>query len=407
MSRSSSVRTFLVLLVGYACVGIPYTTLAAASPEDAKSVADSINAFAFDLYPLLAKSCAGNLVFSPYSIETALAMTCVGARGQTALQMATVLHFSLPSNRWYAAHLALLSDVNRTAYNYRLNIANCLWGQRGVNYKPEFLRLLQSDFDSPFEVLDFDGAPDSARKTINEWVTLKTEHIIPELIQPGILDSATRLVLINTIYFKGVWESRFVLSQTKELPFYFDSTHTTPVSLMAQEGTFPYMKNHIMRMVELPYAGGEQSMVVILPTADGMSSLERNLNSQILHSWLSQLRPCSLSLYLPRLRLADHFELKDSLSEMGMPDAFDGNADFSGIAESASLRISHVVHSSATIVDENGTLAAAATAVLMGPLAMGSPLVFRADHPFLFFILQRQPKVILFMGRIVNPANDI
>ena len=347
----------------------------------------------------------GNLFLSPYSTSTALAMTYAGARGETEQQMAEVLHFTLGQERQHPAFAALESTV-RAASNApacTLHVANALWGQQGCGFRDEFLELNRRHYGAGFREVDFAAAPEQARQTINAWVADQTEQMIRELLQRGDLDAADVLVLTNAIYFKGDWASRFDRRQTRDAPFRVSEHEQVTVPMMHSSGRFGFAATEDVDLLELPYAGDRLSMVVLLPKEiAGLAALEQSLSTENLEGWLGKLREETTRVQLPRFKLDSRFDLAKTLEAMGMTDAFNARkADFSGMTGRRDLYIGMVIHQAAIEVHEEGTEAAAATAVRMKRGA--GPPVFVADHPFLFLIRDRESGSVLFMGRVMNP----
>ncbi|HHY45947.1 MAG TPA: serpin family protein [Firmicutes bacterium] len=375
---------------------------------DIDSVVAGNNAFAFDLYRQLAKD-KGNLFFSPYSISSALAMTYAGARGETARQMADVLHFSLAPEKLHPAFLDLTGMFNADGKSYQLSVANALWGQVGYEFLPEFLDITKKYYGAGFKEVDYidDGNREQARQTINKWVEAKTNDKIKDLIQPNDLSTLTRLVLTNAIYFKGKWEIQFKPEATKPMPFHISAKEKVDVPMMHQVAKFNYAENDQAQILEMPYTGGELSMVVLLPKPEyELAKLEGMLRPEVIRSWLSQLSREKVEVFLPRFKLEKRFLLNEQLQGLGMIDAFDENAaDFSGMTRGRDLYISRVIHKAFVEVNEEGTEAAAATAVVMSgkSIVLDEPPVFCADRPFVFLIRDLRSGSILFMGRLADP----
>lgn len=372
---------------------------------DLAAVAEGNVGFALDLYARLREE-PGNLCLSPYSVSTALAMTYAGARGQTARQMADVLHFSLEPERLHPAFATMMSSDESSGDEpgYRLHVANALWGQQGHGFLERFLGLTREHYGAGFHEVDFVGATEQARHTINRWVENRTERRIRELLQQGNLDPATVLVLTNAIYFKGEWASRFDEEHTMEGAFHVDASDSVLVPMMHQLARLPLAILDDVDVLELPYVGDRLSMVLLLPkTVDGLGAVERSLGRENLDRWLGSLRPTAVRVSLPRFTVDTRFELAKVLAAMGMIDAFSAaTADFSGMTGRRGLFISLVIHQAQVEVSEEGTEAAAGTAVVLkkGP----RPAAFVADHPFVYLVRDRQNGSILFLGRVANPA---
>jgi serpin B len=416
MSRSRTARllgvAFLAACLGACAVPVPPEPAPPADEpeqpppqvpaEDLKALAEGNNAFAIDLYKKLAKK-DGNIVVSPYSIRTALGMTYAGARGQTAEEMRKVLHLTLPDEKLHPAFGA-------TAYQlkggkdapYKLNIANALWGQKGFPFRPEFLDLTKKNYAGGFRELDFARDADAARQTINRWVEEKTQDKIKELLKEGDIHRNVRLVLTNAIYFKGTWAQPFKAEWTKDEDFETAPGAKVKVPVMSVAGRFRYHAGKDFELVELPYQGERLSMVVLLPKERcGLAAVEKTLTADALREGIAKLRNHDGRLSLPKFKTNSRFKLRDPLKELGMPLAFSA-ADFSGINPGGGLSIQQVIHGGDIEVDERGTEAAAATAVIMGRSA-APEFAFRADHPFLYLLMDRTTGTLLFVGRLTTP----
>jgi serpin B len=367
-------------------------------------------AFAWDLYARLRRR-DGNVVCSPYSISTALAMTYAGARGKTAEQMAEVLHFTLPQERLHPAAGALVRDLSGEAKgkkrNYQLRVANALWGQKDYGFLNDFLALTRESYGAGLTEVDFIKGPEEARKTINAWVEKQTEDKIKELVRKEHITADTRLVLTNAIYFKADWQTKFFKMATRDEPFHLTAKHQVKVPTMYRANRFAHFDGGTFQMLELPFAGKELSMLVLLPKkVDGLPELEKSLTADKLAAWHGKLRQAEVCVYLPRFKVTGAFELKKELVAMGMPLPFERGADFTGMAGSGkALLISEVVHKTYLDVNEEGVEAAAATAV---PLPKGDvtrePVIFRADHPFVFVVRDNRSGSVLFAGRVADPT---
>lgn len=366
------------------------------------------NAFAFDLYGQLRLE-AGNLFFSPASISTAFALAFAGAQGETARQMATTLHFTLPQDQLHPAMGALLAGLNAAHPGYQLHVADGLWAQKDERFLADFLRITSADYQAGFHPADFKTQPDAERASINEWVEEQTANRIKDLLPPGSVRADTRLVLANAIYFKGDWETPFQKSATQSEGFHLSVAQTVKAPLMHRTGSFNYFDSPGFQILEIPYKSDELSMIVILPSeADGLAALEKSLTASGAQNWLYQLQlQPKVILTLPRFTMTRQLELSGALSALGMRQAFGNSADFSAMNGKRDLFISAAIHKAFVDVNEEGTEAAAATGVVVGAMAVHReppPIVFRADHPFLFLIRDNRSGVILFMGRVTDPT---
>jgi len=406
---------FCVVVFGIFASATPLVQARTKGPQDdMKTVVGGNTEFAFDLYAKLKddpdiKEDGGNLFFSPYSISTALAMTWAGARGLTEKQMAEVLHFTLPQAQLHKAFGSLEKQLNEAGEEggYELSVANALWGQAGYNFLEEFLELTERSYGAGLREVDFAKKTEEARLIINSWVEEKTQEKIKDLIKPGVLDRFTQLVLTNAIYFKGDWLNQFDKKRTRDEPFKLKRREQVKVPMMHIKEKFKYWADDRLQVLKLPYEGEELSMIVLLPNQiDGLADIEKSLTIEKLDDWTRDLRKQEVMVTLPKFTMTTRFELADYLKKMGMPNAF-GEADFSGMTGDKSLFISAVIHKAFVAVDEEGTEAAAATAVVMRKTSVPAPpKVFRADHPFIFIIRDNRSGSILFMGRVMNPQKQ-
>jgi serpin B len=370
------------------------------------------SAFAFELYQAL-KGEEGNLFYSPYSISLALAMTYAGASGETALQMADTLHFLLeqeklhPAINWLDTQLASRGEgaKGKDDEGFRLNIVNAIWGQKDYEFLSDFLDVLAENYGAGLRILDFIMETEQSRLTINDWVSDQTEGRIEDLIPQGAIDEWTRLVLTNAIYFNAAWANPFNEDITADGPFYLLDGGQVTVPMMRQMESFGYTEGEGYQAVELLYDGGELSMVILLPEAGEFEAFEEGLQAQQVSDIISDLQSTEVALTMPQFEFDSEFSLKDTLAGMGMPIAFSGAADFSVMTGKPELFISDVVHKAFVAVDEAGTEAAAATAVIMKLTAVPEPPVeVNIDHPLIFLIRDIETGAILFVGRVVNPA---
>lgn len=364
------------------------------------------NRFALDVYSEL-KGDEGNLFLSPYSISTALAMTHEGARGQTAEEIARVFHFPTDDPGRRAAFAALHNRLNEAAADYTLRVANALWAQKDYRFLEAYLNVLQSYYAAKATNVDFSGATETARQTINTWVEERTERKIKDLFPQGTIDSDTRLALTNAIYFKGQWVTQFDKRQTKNEAFHVspDRSVNVPMMRLTGEGVeFKYIQDEDVQVLEMPYKGAKVSMLVLLPRSGGLAAFENGLTPEKLEGWRAGLRRQRVDAFLPKFTFETKYFMNKVLQKMGMPTAFSGGADFSGMTGTRDLAIQHVIHQAFVDVNEEGTEAAAATGVSVGRTSVPQVAVFRADRPFLFAIQDTERGNLLFLGRVVNPA---
>ena len=382
----------------------------------ADAIVQGNNEFALDLYSRLAQAEKSNLFFSPYSISSALAMTFAGACGDTEQKMASVLRFPADQEQVHAAFSNLNQQIlTGSKHGYTINVANRLWGQQGFRIAKQFLDILRTRYGADLEQMDFAKQPEQASQKINGWVEDQTAGKITNLISPEALSELTSLLLVNAVYFKGDWTEKFDEGSTEEAPFHLGILNKNKVQMMHQQADFSYTKVGGVQILELPYGNRDLSMVVLLPNRiGGLAKLESALSVSNLSKWTSALVPQSVKVFLPRFRLTEQFALAEVLKSMGMASAFElGSANFFGITDPGAcmvipLCISEVLHKAYVEVNEEGTEAAAATAVTMELCSAAfhrpPPVpVFRADHPFVFLIRHNESGSILFLGRVANP----
>lgn len=389
----------------------------ATEAETAEQVAGN-SAFAFGLYQSLRSGRDGNLFYSPYSISLALAMTHAGAHGETEQQMAETLQFALAPDRLHPVFNGLDLELarrregaeGREGEGFRLNIVNALWGQDGYTFLPEFLDILAEQYGAGMRLVDFAGAPEEARETINGWVSDQTAERVEALIPQGAVDTWTRLVLVNAIYFDAAWLHPFDAESTYQDTFHLLGGGGVAMPMMRQEEAFAYAEGEGYQAVELPYDGQELSMVILLPRLSQFEAFESSLGAGRVSGILRNLHPEDVRLTMPRFTFDSSFELAQTLSAMGMPDAFLYRvADFSGMDGSRELFIGEVIHKAFVSVDEAGTEAAAASAVLSPAGAApeaAPPIEVTVDRPFVFLIRDIETGSILFVGRMVDPTGS-
>ena len=385
-------------------------TSPATSSDDIQVLVRNNNEFAFGLYRSL-QTRDENLIYSPYSISLALAMTYAGARAETESQMAQALHF-LPQAQIHPAFNALdlqLAERGKAQSEeeapLQLNIANAVWAEQTYPFLQSFLDAIALNYGGGIHLVDFINQYEAARKEINSWVSNQTEDKIKDLIPEGVLDGDTRMALVNAIYFKADWLSPFNADSTHNTPFHLLDGSEVTVPMMNQAALIPYAQGDGWQAIELAYQGETAAMDIIVPDEGRFEEVETNLDSQTASIILESLQPTSVSLALPKFKFESEFDLGDHLASLGMTDAFDPNAaDFSGMTERDDLYISAVLHKAFVAVDEKGTEAAAATAVVVG--VTSAPLfdaTLTIDRPFIFLIRDIPTGQILFIGRVLNP----
>ncbi|XP_078686718.1 leukocyte elastase inhibitor-like isoform X9 [Branchiostoma floridae x Branchiostoma belcheri] len=349
--------------------------------------------FALSLYRQLCGD-SGNVFFSPYSISVALAMTSLGARGSTEAAMKGTLCYKDMSNDVLHSTFSTLHQQLYASDKYTLQTANRLYGEQTYSFLQDFLNATRKNYGAELASVDFKGAAEQVRGTINKWVEEQTKDKIKDLIPAGAVDAMTRLVLVNAIYFKGNWDKQFKAEMTQDMDFNINNNEKVKVPMMKMEEKFNYgeFQDQKFRVLELPYVEKELSMLIFLPDeVEGIRNLESALTATTLQTVSSQMYSTKVNLMLPRFKLEQDFSLGETLKKMGMGEAFSDGADFSGMSAAADLFISEVVHKAFVEVNEEGTEAAAATE-------------FIVDRPFLFLIRDNQSNSVLFCGRLSRPT---
>lgn len=407
----------LFLFLGYALSVSSRTTHFA--PE-----AQPFNEFAFDLYRQLGTT-DQNLILSPYSLSSLLVILANGASGNTQQQLNQALHFPA-GNTDHAAELAqidtaLMPDGDCQGWlsckfkhagkwfgfnqSSTFLIANSFWAEERLIYKTPFLAAMGQI--NHFYRVNFNKAPEAARQRINNWVEEKTDQYIKELITPGMITRATQLILVNAIYFNGVWESPFKPEATEQKPFLLSDGNPLQTAMMGKLDNFFYSENDRLQMLQLPYLKSTIRMAVLLPKpTHSVKEIQQTVTQETFAQLLQNATNRKVLVSLPKFKLASTFKsLKQPLQQMGVIDAFSDKADFSNITTSA-LAISDMIQKAVIEVDEKGTVAAAATAVVMFGTAVQQPMQFNANHPFLFILYDTQSGVILFIGQVFNPQKE-
>ncbi len=385
------------------------------SDQQIQSLAQDNTAFALSFYDQVREG-SENIIFSPISLSIALSMTLAGAETSTETAIMEALHFSLSENEIYPTFNALLQAVEESqgaipeeseGSRFQLNIANSIWGQASFDFKRPFLDTLAQHYGAGLYTVDFIQNPQEARIAINDWVEDETEGKIEDLIPPEAIDNLTRLVLANAIYFNGSWLHPFDESNTQEGEFKTLDGSRVSVDMMKLSGQdLPYVQGTNYQVVSLPYLSTDFSMAIVLPDEGTFEAFEDTLSPEDLADIWAELAPRPLNLQMPKFDFESAINANDPLKSLGMAEAFDADlSDFTGIADVNDLHITDVVHKATINVDEGGTEAAAATAVIIGreSAPIDEPISLVIDRPFLFLIQHIPTGSILFMGRVIQP----
>ncbi|KAI0208456.1 Serpin B3, partial [Lamellibrachia satsuma] len=364
------------------------------------------NDFAMDLYSQIRSNSVGkNIFFSPFSVSSALAMVYAGAKGNTKTEMANVLKLDSVNKNVHAGFRRLFTEFNDPTNNYNLSIANAFFGRQGYTFLNSYRNRIAQYYYALLKNLNFAGHSEASRKYINDWVATNTNQKIKDLLRPGFISDLTVAVLVNTIYFKGLWKIPFHVNYTISNTFQLSATESVTIKMMNSAGhRFQYaeVSNLNCQILELPYVGDEVSMYILLPnTVDGLAALEAQLTSVKLNNAISDMEEAKVDVSIPKFTMTLTLDLNTMLKAMGMKDMFD-NADLSGIDGTRNLVVSKVVHKAYIDVNEKGTEAAAATGIGI-ECSIQCPKIFKADHPFLFFIREKVTDSILFSGRVLTP----
>jgi len=377
-----------------------------------KELAKSNNDFAFEMFSNLQDNVNDNIFFSPYCISEALVMSYAGAKGITKSQMATALHFIDDEQQLHTTFNALDLHLNYNEGNYTLSVANSLWPQKDYTFLEIYLDTIKQNYGAGMRLLDYKNDTENSRQIINSWVEEKTHNRIKNLIPKGVLSPLTRLTLVNAIYFKGQWVEDFSKYATKNETFTLEDGSTIQTPLMSQTNNFLYKESDIFQSIALPYQGDRTSMVIILPKVGYFNDVLQNINNSY-SEILDTMAHKEVSLKMPKFEFTTGlYSLKEPFEKLGMVDAFNDNyADFSGMTGKRDLFIGAILHKAFIKVDENGSEAAAATAVVMGVTSVGPietlpPVEMFINRPFIFFIKDDMSGQILFMGLIKEPKQS-
>lgn len=407
----------LILIIGVVVIlreGIGFP-VPKPKPSDINNTIEANNQFALDYYFKLKSQEKDNIFFSPFSISSSFVMAYEGAKGQTANEIRSVFYFPEDSNLRHTEYTSIFNEINKDNNGYELSNANALWGQKDFAFSKDFFNNIESFYGGKTTNLDFKNDSERSRITINNWVENQTNNKIQNLIPSGVITKETKLVLTNAIYFKGEWTKQFNKNDTKEENFMTSNNRTVKTQMMQLTGSnavFNYTENRNLQMLEIPYSGDELSILFLLPKHNNLKRLENLLSTKNILNWKNNLEEQRVNVFIPKFKFETKYFMANDLKSMGMPLAFSNSADFSKMISTGKkeLKIDEAIHQAFIEVNEEGTEASAATAVIMVPImaALGPHKepripVFRADHPFIFMIQQKSTGNILFMGRVVNP----
>ena len=398
---------FIMVLLGIFMCSVT-AARAAVSEKDIQSAMSGNNAFALQIYEQL-RNQEGNLVFSPYSISSSVAMAYAGSRGTTKAQMEDVFHLAVTGDEFHKTfrHIndRLLADAKGRRYD--LKMMNSLWYADSAEINADYRRVVKNYYGASALPVNMKLNPESARRIINSWFEKQSRGKFKDLIAAGKLSPQTRLVLANAIYFKGAWSSKFDKRNTEKTQFTLLDGKQVVVPMMRQTGKFNYTETDKFQALELPYRGSKLSMVILLPKEpDGLTNVEKSLSKENIEEWLNGMSKQEIDVDLPKFKFRSKLALVEPLKSLGLTEAFSvHSADFSGIDGEKDLFISDVLHAAMVEVSEMGTEAAAASSAAIAD-GLRSSIAFRAYHPFIFLIRQTDPTAILFLGRLVNPKDQ-
>ncbi len=416
MAKMKIIILILLSILALLCVGcIENSTVNAKTTTNAESVEDydiaaANNAFAFDMYSMVKSGDEKNVFFSPHSIFTAMAICYDGAGGTTKEQIANVFYFPLDKTILEVRLGKIIDEINSETDDYELKTANALWIQKSYPIKEQYIFNVENYYSGKVTKLNFVGQPEESKDTINDWVEEKTNDKIKDLIPDGFIDADTRLVITNAIYFNGKWLNEFDKQATREEKFYPSENEEILVDTMYTKQHLNYGENSNSKIIELPYKGNNLCMFIILPNDNEIEKIERVFSVGDYEKLKSSMdSKYEVKTWIPKFKFEYTNKLSESLIEMGVVDAFQfGSANFSEISDT-DLAIFEVIHKAFVDVQEEGTEAAAATAIVMNEELNPEPIPireFRADHPFMFFIEDKRTGCILFMGKVERPEYE-
>jgi serpin B len=391
-------KRYIVALFLAAFLYLPVKAQVANQPSKAN------NQFTMELYHQLRKEPV-NMFYSPLSISSAFAMTYAGAKGETANQMKQTLHFGPNNETFHSQYADLTKLLNKEKEELSLSLANAVWLQTGLNLNNNFSETITQHYGAGLKRTSFADDPAGSQERINKWVADKTNDKITDLLPRSAIKRSTQMILVNALYFKGAWQNPFKKEQTKEDTFYVFEKCVTKTQMMNQQLTTAYYEDDLAQVVELPYKGGDVSFVLLLPKKRfDILSVEKHFNEQVYQAYLQKMQRTRVKLSMPKFKMERSYSLAEPLQKLGMTQPFTSNADFSGMTDETKLMIDKVLHKTFIDVNEEGTEAAAATAITMVKSSMvTNHATVEANHPFLFLIKDNKTSAILFMGRIMDP----
>lgn len=390
------------LIIAIASISILWQTSFAQKQAD---IIESNNLFTFNVYHQLTKP-GKNLIFSPASITSALAMTYVGAKNNTFEEIGNTLYFNCNIDEFSKDYVNLFK-LNKSEDQVQFYSANSLWIQENLKLNQSFLDINKKDFQSSLNYTDFNNKPERSRLAINKWVEDQTNNKITNLLQPSSIDNGTRLVLVNALYFKGSWKNKFNKEKNIEADFQIAKNRTVQSVFMNRYINSWYFSDKNVQIIDIPYSNGDLSLMIILPKSfRKFKKVEKKLDNEFYSNYIQKKEKKRINLFLPKFKIESEFDLNKTLYELGIHDAFSGSADFSGITDTEKLYISKVVHKANIAIDEEGTEAAAATAVMMRKTSMLLEDVdIHVNKPFIYLLRNNENNCIYFMGKITNPNN--
>jgi serine protease inhibitor len=372
----------------------------------AQDIIESNNRFTFDIYKKLSKT-DKNLIFSPASITSAMSMTYTGAKNNTFNEISNTFYFNKNISEFNLAYNKLVENYSDKKSTVKLFNANSLWIQKGLKLNAEFLENNKKFYSSSANLTDFSSNPEESRITINEWVESNTNNKIKNLLKPSSIDNGTRLVLVNALYFKGAWATKFKKEKNTTENFQIKKKEKIKTEFMNNSVSSWYYEDQYCEIIDIPYSKKEISLLIILPKSyKKTKKLEKKLNYEYYLNYIENKSRKRIQLALPKFKIESEFDLNESLNQLGIKEAFTMSADFSGITKDEKLYISKVIHKANIELDEEGTEAAAATAVVMRKttaMTIEDVVEFKANRPFIYLIRNNKTNTIYFIGKVLNP----